>query len=228
MTRTILLTLVVAASLPAATTHAEPVVSEMGNVLSRWNHTSLDVIIDGTSNTLLFTETTTLGICLDRVGFPGAPTLNPIADGSSNTLLFAESRPFDVNIWRIFTSRSVAEIADGSSNTLLVGEGPQSPSTDAFCLSGVTPRDPDIEDGTSNTILFGEESAVDLCANNVRIGIRDGLSNTIVFGEVVPRTCLTDVRVRAGRVAEPVTLGLLAPGLAVLLRRRVRRLSIRS
>jgi hypothetical protein len=76
-----------------------------------------------------------------------------------------------------------------------VGKGPQSPSTDAFCLSGVTPRDPEIGDGTSNTILFGEESAIDLCVNDAQIGIHDGSSNTIVFGDIVPSTCFNGVRV---------------------------------
>jgi len=197
----------------AGTAQADPVSANDGALLTHWSPTRLGVIADGTSNTLLFTDTTRLGICVGGVTFPGGPGINPITDGSSNTLLFRESSGFDVNIWRIFTRRPVGQIADGSSNTILVEEGPQQPPTDAFCLSGVTPRNPAIEDGTSNTILFGEDTSIDICVDNARIGITDGTSNTILFGEVVPRTCFDNVTVS---VPEPATFSMLAVAAAVM------------
>ena len=194
-----------------------------GNFLTDWDPTSLTFIVDGTSNTIAFTENTRLAVCVDGVRVGGAPLVNPITDGSSNTLQFGESAGFAVNAGIIRSRRPVGQITDGSSNTIELDEI----AVDSFCLGGVIPIVSDTVDGTSNTIVFGEESRFDACADNVRVGqIADGTSNTIIFGEVIPRFCVEDVLVREAAeatAAEPVTLllcGTAALGLAVRRRKK--------
>lgn len=143
----------------------------------------LEIIRDGVSNTIVFTEETALNLCLRRVApLPG------IGDGTSNTIIVGETARedlcfgnfFDVSNWQDVLS----SIVDGTSNTLLIGEETQ--------------------------IGFDRRSWIDLCASNVNLSIRDGTSNTIVFAESV---CFNDVRIAPQAVSEPPVglafLGLL-------------------
>jgi len=188
-------------------------------LLSSWGPSSLSVFGDGSVRTIVFTETTDISLCFDRVGVRGATTINPISDGTSNTILFDEARsPFDVNVGIVRPRQPVTDIADGSSRTITLGE---TLPTDSFCLGEVNPL-PEIHDGTSNTIEFGENSSFDVCVDNARLGritdIGDGTSNTIVLDETVtPRHCIDGVTVGAPTVAAAPEPGPFAAfGFAVL------------
>lgn len=196
-----------------------------GNVLTNWSQTGMGLITDGTSNTLLFGETTQLAVCLDGVSIQGSPLINTITDGSSNTIQFSEANPFRVNVGRVFSRQPISQIVDGTSNTIQFGEV----QAGSFCLGGVTPLPPGITDGTSNTIQFGEDSQFDVCVDNAVVSsIQDGTSNTILFEEAVPRSCFEGVRVRGAEgggpgVPEPAALLIFGlSGVAALARRRAR------
>ena len=123
-----------------------------GITLTGWDDTSLTVIVDGTSNTIVLDETSRVSGCVRQV----APFT--IVDGSSNTILLGEI--LDV-CWDDEEEVPLARggssgITDGTSNTILIGE--TSPylfdsgrSTIDLCVSN-----PSIADGTSNTITLPE------------------------------------------------------------------------
>jgi hypothetical protein len=134
--------------LPAA---AAPIT---GIELVSWTDTSLQVVRDGTSNTILIGEDTRLTGCIQNV----APV--NITDGTSNTILFGEL----TNVcWNDRTSLpitrgSLPAITDGTSNTILLGENANpylytGGSTIDVCISNAS-----IADGTSNTILLPENN----------------------------------------------------------------------
>jgi hypothetical protein len=197
-------------------------------VLTGGGSGSLSFITDGTSNTLLFGETTRLSVCFDHVGFGG---LTSITDGSSNTIVLGEQLSLTLQAGQVLPRQPISTIADGSSNTIVFGETPP----DSLCFAGDTriidPTSPPggISDPVSNTIEFGEDSRFDVCFRNVRVGtIQDGTSNTILIGELSSTpVCYSGVEVaddlRAVATPEPGALGALAMALAGLLalRRRV-------
>ena len=128
---------------------AEPIT---GITLTRWDDTSLTVIVDGTSNTIVFGEASRVSGCVRRV----APVT--IVDGSSNTIVFGEIRDvcWDDEEELPLVRGGSSSITDGTSNTILIGE--TSPylfesgrSTIDLCVSN-----PSIVDGTSNTITLPE------------------------------------------------------------------------
>lgn len=180
----------------------------------------LTVVEDGTSNTIVFSETSSqLDICFDRVSVSG---LGLIADGSSNTLLFGEDVALHVISGGLRERAPIGQIADGTSNTIFLGETP----TD-FCLVDVTVPPAPPPDGTSNTIIVGETSGFDVCFSNVgHSAIADGTSNTIILPEIVSGLCfLSGVRTQVSDtpVPEPMPLAMLGLGLTALwlgLRRR--------
>jgi hypothetical protein len=185
----VLLTALLSAPLAA---RAVPFVSEE-TFLAGSTGSSLEIIRDGVSNTIIFTQETVLDLCLRRVApLPG------IVDGASNTIIIGETARedlcfanfFDVSNWQdVFSS-----IVDGASNTLLIGE--------------------------DQPIAFDGRSWVDVCATNVNLSIRDGASNTIVFAESV---CFNNVRIATQAVREPpVGLAFLGLLLLTLLRYPVR------
>jgi hypothetical protein len=197
--------------LPASVALADVIPAD-GTFLTGLTSTQFRFIDDGTSNTILLTETTQLAVCLDHVGF-GDGGIGSITDGTSNTLLLGGNSRLGLTAGRVLSRRPISTITDGSSNTIIIGEPP--PSGDSLCFDDQTrPRDVgQITDGTSNTIQFGEESSFDVCFRSVRVGtIADGTSNTIVFGEVVNTpVCFDDVRVAVDPLAapEPQNLPLL-------------------
>jgi hypothetical protein len=167
-------------------TRAAPILAEEA-FLAGSSGTSLQIIGDGSSNTIIFTEHTVLNLCLR-----GVAPLPGITDGTSDTIIIGETARedlcfenfFDVSNWQ----EVLSTIVDGTSNTLLIGEETQ--------------------------IGFDRRSRIDLCASNVNLNIVDGTSNTIVFAETV---CFNDVRIATRTVAEPqVSLALLALGLLLL------------
>jgi len=121
--------------------------------IAGWTDTSIDVIKDGTSNTILFGEQTVISTCLQSV-----VSLGDITDGTSNTILFGETT--DVCLEDAphvpITRTTLPGITDGTSNTILVGEA-------------------------GGGYFFGGNARVDLCATNVSIA--DGTSNTIALLE---------------------------------------------
>jgi hypothetical protein len=190
--------------------------------LNQWGGGSIGFIVDGTSNTIAFTEQSRVAICVDRVGF--SVPLYSIMDGTSNTIAFTETAPWSLHAGFVRPRQPISAITDGTSNTIVLGETP----TDALCL-GDGSVIPAITDGTSNTILFGEESSFDICVSHARLGtIVDGTSNTILFGEVMTDpVCYAGARVLpavAGVVAEPATIvltGMAFAGLGFVGRRRL-------
>ena len=118
-----------------------------------WTDTSLDVIVDGTSNTILFGENTVVRTCLSDVA-----SLGNITDGSSNTILLGEITDIPcVNTPRVPVTRTTRPgITDGTSNTILLDE-------------------------SGNGYFFGGGARINLCATNVSIA--DGSSNTIQLDE---------------------------------------------
>ena len=184
-----------------------------GNYLTSLGAESFGFIADGSSNTILLTETTRFAICFDQVGLP----VSSITDGTSNTILFGENTSLTVRPGSVLPRQPIGSIVDGTSNTILIGETP----IGALCFGDTQIIDPieGIPDGTSNTIRFDENSRFDICLSNVRVGtIADGTSNTIQFGEVTTSpVCFNEVRVvedATVAVSEPATLGIL--GLAFI------------
>ncbi len=165
---------------------------------------SKTTILDGTSNTILLTETSRVtikgpGVVTGTVDGRGS-SLVDIKDGTSNTIIIGETASGSIrggaNTGLVkVRGNGLLDIADGTSNTIQIGEngranlrGGQHVTVDA---SGNSLSD--ITDGTSNTLIVGEDSRV-----NVRGGIitgdvtvrghgladiTDGTSNTIVIGE---------------------------------------------
>ena len=179
------------------------------------NQLGVGIVVDGTSNTVLFGEQTRAFLCIRGGQITGN---SPINDGSSNTILFGESVVLRLNVGRVTQPAPILQIADGTSNTIIFGEI----GTD-FCLADITiPLEP-IIDGSSNTILLGEQSRFDVCFDAVRVGtVTDGTSNTVILGEVTDRSCYTDVSTPiadgdpAANVSEPLSLALVGIGLAML------------
>lgn len=137
-------------------------------VISDWGSDSLTIIVDGTSNTILLGEDTSVATCFRNVRLPG------ITDGTSNTILFNELPYEDVcqpNLRDLLDwEQAFRDIADGTSNTILLGETDGLALLDAtsridICASNATT----IVDGTSNTIAVGES----LCFSNLRIPSRE-------------------------------------------------------
>jgi len=152
-------------------------------------------IHDGSSNTILFSQTIGLR-------FTGASPLAPagvrsILDGSSNTLFFPETlhTSFCISDARDLDPVSGPGIADGSSNTITFGET----SSVDLCLTRA--RLPSILDGTSNTILLGETR------------------NGVCFDNIRPSADLTVV---AAAIPEPPILVLMIPPLLAIAARRRR------
>ena len=135
--------------LPIAAT-AAPIT---GVTLIGWDDSSLTVIVDGTSNTILLGETTRVSGCVRRVS-----PVTSIVDGSSNTILLGETLDvcWDDEEGLPLTRGGSSSITDGTSNTILLGETlpylfDSGRSTIDVCVSN-----PSIADGTSNTILLPE------------------------------------------------------------------------
>jgi hypothetical protein len=202
-----------------------PTLAPANTVLTNWGSGSLGFIADGASNTIQFTESTSLAVCVDHVSF-NVP-IGSIADGTSNTLAFTVANPWSLQAGIVRPRQPIGTILDGTSNTILIGETP----SDALCF-GDAQVIPPITDGTSNTIMFGETSTFDMCLNSVRIGtIADGTSNTIVFGETTTSpVCFSDVQITPESnvvASEPgalavVGLALAGAGAVRLLRTRRR------
>jgi hypothetical protein len=120
-----------------------------------WTDTSLDVIVDGTSNTILFGEDTVVQMCLRNVA-----SLGNITDGSSNTILFGENVCLD-DAPRVPVTRTTRPgITDGTSNTILLDE-----SGDGYLFGGgarttLCATNVSIADGSSNTIQLDENGGV--------------------------------------------------------------------
>lgn len=198
---------------------AAGIVGPNGNYLTGSGAGGIQIISDGASNTIQFTETTSVAVCLDQV--QGNVPLPSISDGSSNTLLFGEGAGVTVRAGHVYPRVPISQISDGTSNTIIFGEI----GTDSLCLGdGEIVEPSDIADGTSNTIIIGETSELDVCFRNVRVGtIADGTSNTIQFGDVQSSpVCFQDVRVPTTAVPAPSALTLLAVGLLGLGYRRRR------
>ena len=193
--RLLSLVLAVSAAVPSVATAAPILVS----VTPRsWTFQ----ITDGTSNTIVFGETTGYTLCVPRTVSGG------FSDGTSNTLLLGENTGVRLQ----WTSRFGA-ITDGTSNTITFDE-----TSPRECFRGTRRPDPlidDINDGTSNTIVFGEEpfdlgdDTFDACFTGVQVSITDGTSNTILLGE---NRCFSDVRVGSN-----IAVQAPAPPLAALL-----------
>ena len=192
-----------------------------GNYLTGLGSSSVQLVSDGTSNTILFSEATRFAVCFDDVGFdhPGA-----ITDGTSNTVLFGAGASLTFQAGRVLPRQPITTIADGTSNTILLGETRSA----SLCFGGDTRLvEPVITDGSSNTILLGEDSRFDVCFRSARIAtITDGSSNTILLGEPsASPICYQDVSVAADltvATSEPMTLASLGVGLVGLWRLRRR------
>ena len=184
-----------------------------GNLRS-WSQSSLNIISDGTSNTITFGENTRFNVCFDNANLPGG-----ITDGTSNTILFGEHAGLFVIPGGSGPRVPITSITDGSSNTIFL------PETGDFCLNNVVidpaPPPGGITDGTSNTIVFDEDTRFDICLRNVGLTqITDGTSNTIILGETTNR-CYTDLRVV--EVPEPASAMAALAGAALLALPRRRR-----
>jgi hypothetical protein len=138
-----------------------------GVTLVSWTDTTLNVIKDGTSNTIVFGENTLVSGCVRNV----APVSIP--DGTSNTIVFGEltSICWEDREGLPLTRGNVPSITDGTSNTILIGENTNpylfnQGSTVDICLSNTS-----IVDGTSNTISIPENNEP-LCLQGV-VGRQD-------------------------------------------------------
>ncbi|HEX2114441.1 MAG TPA: hypothetical protein VHM01_08560 [Alphaproteobacteria bacterium] len=167
--------------------------------LSSWGQSGLTIILDGTSNTITFGESTRFDVCFDNVRVPDG-----ITDGTSNTIQFGKSSGLFIVPDGIGPRVPIGSIQDGTSNTIFIGEDVD------LCLRNVVIDDdpPAIQDGSSNTIIVGEDSRLDICFRNVTQQIADGTSNTIIIGET--SSCFADLQIAS--VPEPSTLfaGLIA------------------
>ena len=189
-----------------------PGVASAATILTQATPTTWTLISDGTSNTILLSELSSLDVCVPSTSVP-PPSVPPSSDGSSNTLLLSETSAIGV-VW----SSSNFGAVDGTSNTILIG--------DDFCYRGIQTPTPigQITDGTSNTILFPEnpidvrDGSFDVCFARVGITtITDGTSNTIQIG-ANPR-CFQDVAL----VPAPAALSVSAMALLASLWRGRRR-----
>ena len=136
---------------------AEP----LGITLTAWDDSSLTVFVDGTSNTILFGETSRVSGCVRQVR-----PVTSIADGSSNTINFGELLDFcwDDEEELPLARGGSSSIADGTSNTILFGE-------------------------TSPYVFNSGRSTIDVCVSNPSIA--DGSSNTITLPEAGESLCLS-------------------------------------
>ncbi len=146
---------------PAVVT-AAPITIDDATIVD-WTSTSIEVIVDGTSNTIVFGENVQLDVCGNAI-----TPVSSITDGTSNTIVFGET------INQCWNGRSEfplerggpSTITDGTSNTILIGESAtylfDSDSRVDVCASNVS-----ITDGTSNTLFFGENT---VCFAGARIG----------------------------------------------------------
>ena len=131
--------------------------------LVSWDDTSLQVIKDGSSNTILFGEATVVSACLR-----GVSPIASITDGTSNTIQFGETTDvcWDDREELPFTRGTLPGITDGTSNTILLGETTNyrfdGSSRLEVCASNVS-----IADGSSNTIQLSEGGNV--CFSDMRV-----------------------------------------------------------
>lgn len=132
------------------TAGAAPITSA---TITGWTDSSLNVIVDGTSNTILFGEQTVVTTCLSQVS-----SLGNITDGTSNTISFGETTDvcFEEASRLPVTRTTRPGVTDGTSNTILL-----------------------TEDGTG--YFFGGGARIDVCVTNASIA--DGTSNTILLSE---------------------------------------------
>jgi hypothetical protein len=176
--------------------------SNASAVLCVHDTTTTGNIHDGTSNTLLFSES--IGIRFTGGTLRGTEPIRGIADGTSNTITFPELPLHDFCFGDVTNIDPVtgADIADGTSNTIRFREN----SSFDLCFNRALL--PSIADGTSNTILFPETR------------------NNVCFSNIVAAPDLAVVPT----VSEPATLALaLAPlVLAMVWRRRDKDVSIRA
>ena len=186
-------------------------------ILNSLGSGGIGFIVDGTSNTFQFTETSNLAVCADRVGLTASA--GGIVDGTSNTLAFSETQALYLQAGLVRPRQPIGGLLDGTSNTIFVGET----VPDAVCLGEARLIAP-ITDGSSNTIQIGEDSRLDVCLKNVRQGsVTDGLSNTIVFGKTLAGPiCFEDVQVdltapvQSSAVPAPPPAMLLISGLLAM------------
>ena len=148
-----------------------------------WTSTSIEVIVDGTSNTIVFGENVQLDVC----GSALTPVSN-ITDGTSNTIVFGETTN---QCWNDrsefpFERGGPSSITDGTSNTILIGESATylfgTGSRVDVCASNVS-----ITDGTSNTLFFGENS---VCFAGASIGAvpEPAIASLIALGGLLAAT----------------------------------------
>lgn len=165
--------------------------------------------LDGTNNTLQFSEATRTSVCVQGV------TTGGVSDGTSNTIFFGEVGGFTLVDAFLQAFDDVVQILDGTSNTIFFSE---SPLTD-FCLvngridsvvTGSVPTKP------GGTIVIGSTGQLDLCFSSVNRSesTLDGTSNTIFLGETY---CNIDVQLSSDAVIDaPVATPVPAPPALVL------------
>lgn len=178
---------------------------------------TLSFVADGTSDTIMFTESTVLSLCVDGVTLPTG-----VYRASSNTIRFGESSSLTVMGGFVGGRRPVTESAGGADAGV--------PGESGFCLHDVRPVPPGtVVGGTASTISLPEGTPIDVCASNVRrrTGPVAGGNNELEFGDAVPTSCHTKIRVSTPResVPEPESwllflLGAAALGVAAVRRQR--------
>jgi hypothetical protein len=165
------------------TQNSSPKVRYLGgavNNMLRVFNSSLLEIQDGTSNTILFSETSqgavSGGTNTGFIGVGGASRLE-VTDGTSNTILFSETGRGVIgggSTGTIGVSGSgLATITDGTSNTILISEGGRAVIGGGAVAGSIQVGDngfAEITDGTSNTIILSESGAVDLRGGDLQGG----------------------------------------------------------
>ena len=141
----------VAVSLPVLAS-ASPVLT--GITPRAW---TIGGLTDGSSNTILFGESTSLQLCVPNAAYPAG-----ITDGTSNTIQFTETQGLRVS-WASRTS----PITDGTSNTILLGE--------SQCLNGIISPNP----------IAAEPGTITDGSSNRRMAVSDGVSWRWPDGTVV-------------------------------------------